>query len=345
GAAVVLERDDPHVREAGRRLLQPGEGPVGGAVVDGQQLVGLAAGVHRLADALDLVDDVVLLVVAGQDDRDVHRRRRRIGRLALGRGAGRGRRVGGARRGRGLVRRRAGRRGLGGGLGRRLGRLGAHAARGYSPGRAGTATRGRAARYAPPRPSRTARPLRGASPVPQWLARCAPPRPSRTASPVARRLAQEAGGSAIQTSMARPQAPPGGAVRVRPSCRVRSSSTRDGGPYGATWSAVAAMITGRRPAARTLPATRRTSSCVAPSAARAAGGPHIPRTTCRNRSAVERSTTTTELRGPSAPHIPSTAATSCCSVLVTRSPPDVSAIRTSVSPTPATATVRVTRGE
>src|SRR5690606_2507917 len=99
---------------------------------------------------------------------------------------------------------------------------------------------------APPARCAAPRPSRSGLPVARRLARRAPPRP------VARRLAQEAGGSAIQTSMARPQVPPGGAVRVRPSCRVRSSSTRDGGPYGATWSAIAAMITGRRPAARTL---------------------------------------------------------------------------------------------
>ena len=200
--------DDPHVREAGRRLLQPGEGPVGRAVVDGQQLVGLAAGVHRLADALDLVDHVVLLVVAGQDDRDVHRRRRRI--AARPRPRGRARAARRRRAARARPRPQARGRGLGGGLGRRLGRLGAHAARGYSPGRAGTATR-------PSGPVRASRPSRTA-------ARSAAPRPSRSGLPVARRLARRAPprplrGGSLRRRAVRRSRPPWPGPRSRRAAR------------------------------------------------------------------------------------------------------------------------------
>src|SRR5690606_29440684 len=47
-----------------------GEGVVGGGVVEGQQFVGVPAGVHRRTDPFDLGDHVVLLVVAGKHDRD-----------------------------------------------------------------------------------------------------------------------------------------------------------------------------------------------------------------------------------------------------------------------------------
>jgi hypothetical protein len=70
-AAVALEMHHLQVRETRGGLVQPQEGLVGGGVVVGDQLVGVAAGVHRLADPLHLRHDVVLLVVAGQDDRDI----------------------------------------------------------------------------------------------------------------------------------------------------------------------------------------------------------------------------------------------------------------------------------
>ena len=61
-------------------------------VVDGEQLVGAAAGVHRRADPLDLVQHVLALVVAGQHDRD-ERPAGVVGRrLGLGAVVGRGHR-------------------------------------------------------------------------------------------------------------------------------------------------------------------------------------------------------------------------------------------------------------
>jgi hypothetical protein len=69
--AVAPEGHQPHVREARQGLLEHGQRRVGGGVVDGEQLVAVAAGVHRGGDALDLVQHVVLLVVAGQHDRDL----------------------------------------------------------------------------------------------------------------------------------------------------------------------------------------------------------------------------------------------------------------------------------
>ena len=70
-AAVAVEVHDLQMREAGRGLVQAGERLVGGRVIVGQELVGVAAGIHGRADPRHLGRDVVLLVVAGQDDRDV----------------------------------------------------------------------------------------------------------------------------------------------------------------------------------------------------------------------------------------------------------------------------------
>ena len=69
--AVGAERHEPHVRERRQRLLQHRERVVGRLVVDDEQLVAVAAGVHRRGDPLDLLHHVVLLVVAGQHDRHV----------------------------------------------------------------------------------------------------------------------------------------------------------------------------------------------------------------------------------------------------------------------------------
>ena len=77
GTAVAPERHDPHRREPVPRVEQQGERVVGRGVVDGEQLVGQAAVVHRRADPLDLGDDVLALVEARQHDRHQRRRRRR----------------------------------------------------------------------------------------------------------------------------------------------------------------------------------------------------------------------------------------------------------------------------
>ena len=71
--AVAVEVDDFHLRETGRGLVQLGQRVVGGRVVDAHQLVGVAAGVHRRRDPLDLGDHVPFLVVARQDDRHIGR--------------------------------------------------------------------------------------------------------------------------------------------------------------------------------------------------------------------------------------------------------------------------------
>jgi hypothetical protein len=81
-SAVAVEVGDLQVRELGGGLVQAGQGAVGGGVVEGQELVGVSAAVHGLADPGYLGDDVVLLVVAGQDDRDIRMLR---GRNAHGR--------------------------------------------------------------------------------------------------------------------------------------------------------------------------------------------------------------------------------------------------------------------
>ena len=74
-AAVAVEVDHFHLREARRGLVQPGQRVVGGSVVHAHQLVGVAAGLHRRGDALNLRDHVPFLVEARQDDRDVWRGR------------------------------------------------------------------------------------------------------------------------------------------------------------------------------------------------------------------------------------------------------------------------------
>ena len=74
GAAVAVEVHDLQMREPGCGLVQAVEGLVGGGVVEGEELVVVSAGVHGRADPRHLGGDVVLLVVAGQDDRDIRSR-------------------------------------------------------------------------------------------------------------------------------------------------------------------------------------------------------------------------------------------------------------------------------
>ena len=71
GAAVGAERHEPHVRARRQRGLEDLERVVGRLVVDDEELVGVPAGVHGGGDPVDLLHHVVLLVVAGQDDRHV----------------------------------------------------------------------------------------------------------------------------------------------------------------------------------------------------------------------------------------------------------------------------------
>src|SRR6266852_966227 len=71
------------MREPGRGLVQASEGVVGGRVIERQELVVVLALIHDRADPLHLGRDMILLVVARQDDRDIgvlrgrnaHRRR------------------------------------------------------------------------------------------------------------------------------------------------------------------------------------------------------------------------------------------------------------------------------
>jgi hypothetical protein len=71
-AAVTVERQQPHPRIVGLGRAQHLERVVGGRVVDDEQLVAVVAGVHCRRDPLDLGEDVLLLVVAGQDDCHLH---------------------------------------------------------------------------------------------------------------------------------------------------------------------------------------------------------------------------------------------------------------------------------
>jgi hypothetical protein len=77
GAAVPPERGDLERGILVGDPLDALERGIGRRVVDHEQLVAEPARVHRRADPLDLEHDVILLVVAGQDDRDV---RGRLGR-------------------------------------------------------------------------------------------------------------------------------------------------------------------------------------------------------------------------------------------------------------------------
>ena len=79
GAAVAAEGQDPKVRVALLRVAQDVKGVVGARVVDAEQFVGVLAGDHRRGDAVDLLQDVRALVVAGQHDRDVRRRAGAVG--------------------------------------------------------------------------------------------------------------------------------------------------------------------------------------------------------------------------------------------------------------------------
>src|SRR5262249_4210393 len=71
GSAVAVEVHDLQVRVVGRDLVQAGQGLIRGGVVERQQFVAGPAAVHGRADLCYLVDDVVLLVIARQDDRDI----------------------------------------------------------------------------------------------------------------------------------------------------------------------------------------------------------------------------------------------------------------------------------
>ena len=89
GAAVAREVHDPHPREVRFRGPEPFQRGVGRGVVHGDQLVRQPAGVHDPADALDLAQDVILLVEAREHDRHVRlaavRRRPAVLRFQLGR--------------------------------------------------------------------------------------------------------------------------------------------------------------------------------------------------------------------------------------------------------------------
>src|ERR1700722_43253 len=78
GPAVAVEVDDPHLRVLGRYLLQAGERAVSGRVIECQQLIGVAARVHRRADPLDLHGHVPLLIEAWEHNRDIGGRHGRI---------------------------------------------------------------------------------------------------------------------------------------------------------------------------------------------------------------------------------------------------------------------------
>src|SRR5699024_775788 len=71
---VVPEGDHLHVWIEPLDVSETFQGGVGGGVVHGEQFVPVTGAGHRRADPLDLVDDVLLLVVAGQHDTDPHRK-------------------------------------------------------------------------------------------------------------------------------------------------------------------------------------------------------------------------------------------------------------------------------
>ena len=66
------------------RIAQHRERVVGARVVDAEHLITELAGVHRRRDALDLLEHVGALVVAGQNDRHVGRRSAPAGPSSMG---------------------------------------------------------------------------------------------------------------------------------------------------------------------------------------------------------------------------------------------------------------------
>jgi hypothetical protein len=70
-AVVARQPDDPEARLLGREGRQQRRAPVGAAVVDDDDLRRPVEAVEDLPQLLDEGDDVLLLVVDGNDDRDV----------------------------------------------------------------------------------------------------------------------------------------------------------------------------------------------------------------------------------------------------------------------------------